>query len=104
MLAPGAYMPPVGSTRVADALTLNVGVSLAIATAGIGLMLLLVSLVSWSRLRSAKLLFAGGAFLILALKGALWTWRGIVDRETDLPAVALDFAILGFLYASVAKR
>lgn len=88
----------------ADALTLNVGVLLAILTAGIALMLVLVSLVSWSRLRSAKLLFAGGAFLVLALKGALWTWRGVVDRETDLPVLALDFAILGFLYASVAKR
>ena len=88
----------------ADALTLNVGVLLAIATAGISLMLVLVSLVSWSRLRTAKLLLAGGAFLVLAVKGALWTWRGIVDRETDLPVLALDFAILGFLYASVAKR
>ena len=87
-----------------DALTLNVGVLLAIVTAGTALMLLLVSLVSWSRLRSAKLLFAGGAFLVLAVKGALWAWRGIVDRETDLTVLLLDFAILGFLYASVAKR
>lgn len=87
-----------------DALTLNVGVLLAVATAGISLMLVLVSLVSWSRLRSAKLLFAGGAFLVLAVKGALWTWRGVVDRDTDLPVLLLDAAILAFLYASVAKR
>lgn len=88
----------------ADALALNVGVLLAVVTAGLSVMLLLVSLVSWSRLRSLKLLFAGGAFLVLAAKGALWTWRGVVDRTTDLPSVLLDFAILGFLYASVAKR
>lgn len=89
---------------MADALTLNVGVVLAIVTAGLSAMLLLVSVLSWARLRSLKLLFAGGAFLVLALQGALWAWRGVVDRETDLPSLTLDFAVLGFLYASVAKR
>lgn len=88
----------------ADALTLNLGVLLAILMAGSSLMLLLVSLVSWSRLRSLKLLLAGGAFLVLTAKGVLWTWRGVVDRTTDLASLLLDFAILGFLYASVAKR
>ena len=88
----------------ADALTLNAGVLLAILTAGISLMLLLVSALSYARLRSLKLLFAGGAFLVLTVKGALWAWRGIVDRETDLASIVLDFAVLGFLYASVAKR
>lgn len=88
----------------ADALSLNAGVLLAIATAGLSLMLLLVSLVSWARLRSLKLLFAGGAFLVLAVKGSLWAWRGIVERSIDLWSVVLDFAILLFLYASVAKR
>ena len=89
---------------MADALELNVGVLLAIATLGISLMLLLVSVVSYARLRSLKLLFAGGAFLVLAVEGALWTYRGIVERVTDLPNVALSFLVLGFLYASVAKR
>lgn len=89
---------------VADALALNLGVLLAIATLGIGLMLLLVSLVSYLRLRSLKLLFAGGAFLVLAAEGALWTWRGIVERVTDLPNVALNAVVLAFLYLSVAKR
>lgn len=87
-----------------DALTLNVGVILAIATLGISLMLLLVSVVSWRRLGSAKLLFAGGAFAVLAVQGALWTYRGIVERATDLPSLVLDALVLGFLYASVAKR
>lgn len=89
---------------MADALQLNVGVLLAIATLGISLMLLLVSVLSWRRLGSLKLLFAGGAFLVLAVQGALWTYRGIVQRETDLPSVLLDSAVLAFLYASVAKR
>jgi hypothetical protein len=89
---------------VDDALTLNVGVGLAVVTTGIALMLLLVSLVSFMRLRSAKLLFAGGAFLVLGARGALWTWRGVTERVTDLPTVALDFAVLAFLYLSVAKR
>lgn len=84
--------------------TLNVGVVLAIATLGIAVMLLLVSLLSWSRLRSPKMLLAGGAFLVLAAQGALWTYRGTVLKETDLPSLVLDFLVLGFLYASVASR
>lgn len=89
---------------MADALWLNVGVLLAIATLGVSLMLLLVSIVSWSRLRSPKMLLAGGAFAVLAAQGALWTWRGIALRETDLATLTLDFLVLGFLYASVAAR
>lgn len=86
------------------ALELNIGVVLAIATLGASLMLLLVSILSYTRLRQAKLLLAGGAFLVIAVQGALWTWRGVVDRQTDLTSVALDAAVLGFLYASVAAR
>lgn len=89
---------------MADALWLNVGVLLAIATLGISLMLLLVSVVSYARLRSPKMLLAGGAFAVLAAQGALWTWRGVVDRETDLPSLVLDSLVLAFLYASVAAR
>ena len=89
---------------VATALELNATVVLAIATLGISLMLVLVSLVSYARLRSAKLLLAGGAFAVLAAKGALWTWRSVVDRQSDVWGAALDFAVLGFLYVSVAKR
>lgn len=89
---------------MADPITLNAGVVLAILVAGVGLMLTLVSAVSYARLRSPKLLFAGGAFLLLAAKGALVAWRGVADREIDLAPVALDAAVLGFLYASVAAR
>ena len=89
---------------VATAFELNATVVLAIATLGISLMLVLVSLVSYARLRSAKLLLAGGAFAVLAAKGALWTWRSVVDRQADVWGAALDFAVLGFLYVSVAKR
>jgi hypothetical protein len=89
---------------VADAFALNLGVLLAVATLGVGLMLLLVSVASYLRLRSLKLLFAGGAFLVLAAEGALWTWRGVVERVTDLPNLTLNAAVLAFLYLSVAKR
>jgi hypothetical protein len=87
-----------------DALSLNATVLLAVVTLGVALMLLAVSAVSYARLRSVKLLFAGGAFLVLALQGALWTYRGAVQKEADVPGVALDFGVLLFLYASVAKR
>ena len=89
---------------MADAFELNLGVFLAIATLGVALMLLLVSVLSWTRLRNVKLLFAGGAFLVLAIEGALWTWRGTVERVTDLPQIVLSALVLGFLYLSVAKR
>lgn len=102
--APAPFIAGGASPRVADPVALNVGVVLAILTLGLSVMLLFVSLLSWSRLRNAKLLVAGGAFLVLALQGALWTWRGVVEREMDLASVALDFAVLGFLYASVATR
>jgi hypothetical protein len=85
-------------------LELNATALLAVLTLGIALMLLVVSIVSYARVRSWKLLFAGGAFLVLAAKGALWAWRSIHDKEADVPGVALDFAVLLFLYASVAKR
>lgn len=87
-----------------SALVLNVGVVLAVSTLAFSLMLLLVSVVSWRRVGSVKLLIAGGAFAILAAKGAVGSWRAIVDRETDLVTVGLDFAVLGFLYLSVAVR
>ena len=89
---------------MADAVQLNLGVLLAIATAGVSLMLLFVSALSYQRLRNLRLLFAGGAFAVLAIKGALAAWRGIADRTADLAEIVLDAAVLGFLYASVAKR
>ncbi|MHB8606435.1 MAG: hypothetical protein ACYDCK_14405 [Thermoplasmatota archaeon] len=87
-----------------DAFALNASAALAIATLGFSIMLALVSVVSYSRLRKAKLLVAGGAFLVLAAKGALETWRAIGAHEADVAGNALDFAVLAFLYASVALR
>jgi len=89
---------------VADALALNAAVALAVATFGFSLALLAVSLLSYARLRSAKMLAAGGAFAVLAVAGGLSTWRAVVAREADLAAVGLDFLVLGFLYLSVALR
>lgn len=89
---------------MADAALLNLGMVLAILTLGASLMLLFVSVLSYMRLRQAKLLLAGGAFLLLAVKGGLSTWQGYATREMDLLAVGLDAGVLAFLYASVAKR
>jgi hypothetical protein len=99
-------MPTSHAERVtlSDAVWLNVGVLLSVASLGVSLMLLLVSLVSYARLRSTKMLLAGGAFAVLAIQGGLWAWRGIALRETDLPSLTLDVLVLGFLYASVASR
>ncbi|HLE97448.1 MAG TPA: hypothetical protein VI997_08775 [Candidatus Thermoplasmatota archaeon] len=83
---------------------LNVGVALSVAVLGLGLLLGLVSAVSWMRLRKGKFLVAGAAFLVLALKGGLATSRALADKTVDVPSVGLDFAVLAFLYASVAMR
>lgn len=87
-----------------SALVLNAGLALAVVTLAFSLMLLVVSAVSYSRLRSAKLLIVGGAFAVLAVKGGLATYGAVVDRSVDLVGVILDFGILAFLYASVAVR
>lgn len=87
-----------------DPVALNVGVALAVALVGFGLLLAAVSLVSWTRLRKAKLLVVGGAFLVLALKGGLALAQAWGDRTVDLASVGLDAAVLAFLYASVSMR
>ena len=87
-----------------DAVLLNVGVALAVAVVGFGLLLAAVSLASWSRLRKGKLLVVGGAFLVLALQGALALLEAWRSRTVDLASVGLDAAVLAFLYASVSMR
>lgn len=87
-----------------SALALNTGVALALATLGVSLLLAFVSLVSYRRLGSAKLLIAGGAFLVLAIKGGIAAWRAFSQAQADLASLALDFLVLAFLYFSVAKR
>lgn len=86
------------------ALALNAGVALAVALVGFGCLLALVSVVAWRRLGRAKLLVVGGAFAVLALKGGLAVWTAYAERRADLADLALDAAVLGFLYASVSLR
>jgi len=84
---------------------MNLSAFFAISTLGFGLLLFLVSLLSYARLRNWKFLVAGGAFALLAVKGGVWTYRTTVLKTPDLLLdVALDFAVLAFLYASVALR
>ncbi len=87
-----------------SAVGLNVGIAMAILMTGIAAMLLFVSLVSYARLRAGKLLVVGGAFLILAIKGGLAIYRGVVERDADLAGLVLDAGVLAFLYVSVAMR
>lgn len=88
-----------------SAFLLNLAVFLAISTLGFALLLFLVSLVSYARLRNLKFLIVGVAFGILAFKGGLWTYRtAMLKEEGHLWDVALDFAVLALLYASVALR
>lgn len=87
-----------------DAFALNVGVALAVALVGFGLLLAAVSAMSWRRLRKAKLAIVGGAFLLLAVKGVLALLQAWDERSVDLVGLGLDAGVLAFLYASVSMR
>ncbi|HWG92396.1 MAG TPA: hypothetical protein VNZ52_16235 [Candidatus Thermoplasmatota archaeon] len=90
---------------MADPVLLNLAVFLAISTLGFAVLLTLVSLLSFARLRNFKFLVVGVAFALLAVKGALWTHRtAFLKEEGHLLDIALDFGVLALLYASVALR
>lgn len=91
--------------RSLSALLLNLSAFFAVSILGFGFLLFLVSLLSFARLRNWRFLVTGIAFGLLAAKGALWTYRTAVLKTPDLLAdVALDFAVLAFLYGAVAMR
>jgi len=73
----------------------------SIVMAGLATLLLLVSLTSYLRLRSLKMLFLVAAFSVFVLKGALL----LAERaEQSTGLIVLDLFIIVFLYLTVAKR
>lgn len=87
-----------------SALEANAAAFLAVMVLGVGALLLGVSLLSWSRLRHRRVLFIAAGFALLALKGAVATWRVLQGGSVDLASGALDFGLVLLLYASVAAR
>ena len=87
-----------------DALTLNIAIALAVFTAGVALLLALVSALSYARLQSIKLLFPGMAFSVLAVAAGRHAFLGYRDRDVDIVTIGLDFLLLSFLYLAIVKR
>ena len=74
---------------------------LLIIMTGLSALLLLVSFVSWYRLRSIKLGLVSFAFVAFFVKAILQMFEIITPDEK---AVAIDFIILVLLYLAVTKK
>jgi hypothetical protein len=69
--------------------------------AGLAGLLVLVSFVSWYRLRSLKLALVGCAFLTFLIKAALLLLNILPQ---DIRSVVIDFIILVLLYFAIIKK
>jgi len=74
---------------------------LSIIIAGFSLLLAMVSMVAYYRLRAIKLLLVSMAFLAFVVKGVLIV-IGIVNQDTL--ALGIDFVILVLLYFATIKK
>lgn len=84
----------------------NLEIFAAASVLGIGLLLLAVALVSWSRLRSTRSLLVAGGFLVLAIQGAYLTAASWNTRGTQgwvLVMAGLDLLLALLLYFAIRK-
>jgi hypothetical protein len=89
----------------------NLAVGAAVLLSGVSTLLFVVGLVSWMRLRHARLFWVGLAFLLLAVQGVLLTILAYRDRGAiaagNSSFTGLAFVGLGIvlaLYLAVLKR
>jgi hypothetical protein len=89
----------------------NLAVGAAVLLCGVATLLFVVGLVSWLRLRHARLLWVGLAFLLLAVQGVVLAMLAYKDRAaieagdpsfTGLALVGLGVVLA--LYLAVMKR
>jgi len=71
----------------------------SVVTAGISLLLFIISAVSYTRLKEIKLLFISIAFFIFFLKGIIAL---LLEIATSL--ILFDFLIILLLYLSIVKK
>jgi hypothetical protein len=75
---------------------------------GLSLILLLVSLISYRRTGSLRLLLVGCAFLVFMVKGVLLLafllLQSLSESAELLVIVAMDLIIILFLYLAIAKK
>lgn len=94
-----------------SALLANLAVAAAVVLFGVSLLLFLVGIVAYLRMRHVKLLWVGIAFLFMAIQGAVLTYlayqdRGaIADGNSSFASLAfVNLAIVLALYFAVLKR
>jgi len=73
----------------------------SVVMAGLSLLLFLVSLLSFYRVRDSKLFFVTLAFFLFFLKGAIISLRFL---EQNLYLVVVDLIIILFLYLTIVKK
>jgi hypothetical protein len=75
---------------------------------GLSLILLLVSLISYKRTGSSRLLLVGSAFLVFMVKGilllAFLLMQSMSESSELLVLVVMDLIIILFLYFAIAKK
>jgi len=93
------------------ALQANVAVAVGVALTGLSLLLLVIGLASYQRVRNARLLWVSAAFVGFAAKGLYFTadaYRRRGELAAGLDAMtalaAVDLAIVVALYLAVLKR
>ena len=75
--------------------------SLTIVMTGLSLLLFVVSLISYLRIKDSKFLFVTLAFLLFFIKGAAVSLNYV---EQQFQLVIIDLFIILFLYLTVVKR
>ena len=69
--------------------------------AGLSLLLLVVSLVSFYRVKTSKFLFIALAFFLFFVKGVAVS---VEYLEQQFPLVIMDLFIIFFLYLTIVKK
>ncbi|KAA0003074.1 MAG: hypothetical protein FE044_02025 [Thermoplasmata archaeon] len=70
----------------------------AVVISGLSLLLFIISMLSYSRLREIKLLFISLSFLVFFIKAILFIF--INNRNL----IVMDLLIIAFLYIAAAKK
>ena len=79
----------------------EIGLFLSIVIAGLSLLLFVLSVVAYRRLRAARFLMVGCAFLVFTIKGILLITEMIMQDNISL---VLDCVIILLLYGMVTRK
>lgn len=89
-----------------SAVLANLAVGTGILLGGVALLLMLVGLMAYGRLKHPRLLWVSLAFLLMAVQGAWAAWTAYEARGDPVfpTQAALGLAVVVALYLAVLKR